>query len=158
MEHDGRRERALARSPAYDALLGYGALAPLVCGDLWVIAGLPWSPVVGYLTVIWGGAILCFLGGVRRGLSFDTPGGAAWGEVAAMLWLFALGAAALALAAGWPVPAIGLLIVGYASLGVADWRAARVREAPIFFGRLRPAQAVIAVASLIVLLVLVVDR
>lgn len=105
------------------------------------------------MAVVWSGAILCFIAGVRRGLSFDTRGGPAWAELSTVLWLFALGIGGLALAVWSPAASIGLLLLGYASFGVA--RGARAGEAPRFFSRVRPAQAALAVASLAVLLVLV---
>jgi hypothetical protein len=113
-------------------------------------------------TILWGCAILTFLAGVRRGVSFRTPGGATFAQIATMLWLFLIGLAALwafvlgggQRAAGATFASLALLLVGYVSLGVLDPLAARRGEAPLFFARLRPVQMLIPLASLAALLAL----
>ncbi len=97
-------------------------------------------------TLWWGGSILCFLAGVRRGLSFRTPGGARLSEIISMLWLFVLGATALA----FPVTVIGLMVLfaGYVSIAILDTLAARHQEAPPFFAKLRPLQMAIPILCL----------
>ena len=141
------------RAPLVGLLLGYGAIAPLALGAAaaLLISRGELQAAITRLTLIWGAAILIFLAGVRRGLSFAMPGGAPFGEIASSLFLFALGAASLLPPA--PSAAAALLILGYASVGALDARAARQREAPPYFARLRPAQAALAVASLAALLV-----
>ena len=64
-----------------------------------------------------GAAILIFLAGVARGLSFFTPGGTHVSQMATMALRFSLGL--LALIAG-PSTGFGLLILGYASIALTD--------------------------------------
>jgi hypothetical protein len=59
----------------------------------------------------WGSAILIFLGGVRRGLSFRTPGGPTKAQIATMFWLFGLGL--LALLSPSTLVALALLLIAY---------------------------------------------
>lgn len=135
------------RVPWLDVLLGYGAMVPF---PVLAVAGwLGWAGAVGG-AVLWGGAVLCFLSGVRRGLSFRTPGGPTAAQLAVFAWLFSAGIIALAM----PLPAASLLLlsVGYGSLIGLDPVAARRGEAPFYFARLRPWQMVIPVASLLALL------
>jgi hypothetical protein len=105
-------------------LLGSAAIAPIVGGAAAALLaqGALRSSLL-HLTLVWSSAVLCFLAGVRRGLSFATPGGATAGEIASALFLFALGLPALFLPA--PTVPLVLLIVGYASTGLLDARAAR---------------------------------
>ena len=122
-------------------------------------AGLAWLLPEGLrvlltaVTVTWGGAILCFLAGVRRGLSFRTAGGARVAEIGSMLWVFVLAAGALfspSLALS-----VGLLILGFGSVGVLDHLAAGRGEAPPFFGEMRPVQMAVPVVCLLELAALV---
>jgi hypothetical protein len=145
------------RTPALELVLGHGATVPFALG-----AAAAWlfdpdlATLAERLTVVWGGAVLAFFSGVRRGLSFRNPGGETAAQVAASLWLFALGFAALAVP--WPVAALALLLAGYLSVAALDPWAARRGEAPPFFARLRPVQMAVPVASLAALLVLSVAR
>ncbi len=137
-------------TPPLSLVLGYGAMLPFVILAVaaWMLGGrrATWA-VTG--TVLWGSALLAFLGGVRRGLSFRTAGGPTFAEIATMFWLFVLALAALAA----PVlPALVLLLVGYASVVALDPPAARHGEAPRFFARLRPVQMSIPIASLLAVL------
>jgi hypothetical protein len=66
-----------------------------------------------------------------------------------MAWLFALGVAALLLAARF---AFAALVVGYGSIALLDPPAARRDEVPAFFARLRPPQMAVALAGLVALL------
>lgn len=135
------------RVPWLGVLLGYGAMVPF---PVLALAGwLGWAGAVGG-AILWGGAVLCFLSGVRRGLSFRTPGGPTLAQLAVFAWLFAAGIAALAMP--WPVAALLLLTAGYGSLIPLDPVAARGGEAPLYFARLRPWQMAIPVASLLALL------
>ena len=107
------------------------------------------------LTLLWGCAILLFLSGVRRGLSFRTEGGPTLTQMATMIGLFSLGFVALALAIlDEAVAALVLLLVGFGAIAVLDPIAARRGEAPLFFARLRPVQIPIALLSLTALLAL----
>ena len=148
------------RAPAESALLAYAALVPLLAAAIaaWWLTS-PASDLAIHLGTAWAGALLCFLAGVRRGLSFRQPGGPTVAQVGAMLWLFVLGAAALlspwpngALQSPWPNGALVLLLAGYLTLAIADPIAARRREAPRYFAHLRPVQMLLALACLAALL------
>jgi hypothetical protein len=140
------------RVPALSLVLGYGAMAPFVAGAAvaWLLGRGGPATLATDLTVLWGGAILVFLAGVRRGLSFRTEGGPTLAQLAASLGLFALGLTALA--APRAGPALALLLVGYATLAVLDPWAARRGEAPPFFARLRPLQMLVPIVGLAALL------
>lgn len=142
--------------PWLSVVFGYGPMLPFVAG-----AAAAWwfrddlGDAILYLTILWGCAILLFLAGVRRGVSFRTEGGPTPAQIATMLGLFGLGFVALLSAAlGFSVPALVLLIGGFAGVALLDPIAARRGEAPLFFGRLRPFQMPIAILSLIALLAL----
>lgn len=120
-------------------------MLPLLACALLAEAAPASRRVAARAAVLWGGAILCFLGGVRRGLSFDDPGGARGGQFAGALPDFALGL--LALAAPSPRVSLAALIVGYGWLGATDRAGANAGEAPRYFARVRPAQAALAVSS-----------
>lgn len=146
--------------PVLSLLLGYGAMMPFPVGVIaaWTLAE-PWGQIGYAATIIWGSAILLFLSGVRRGLSFWTPGGPRIAQLAAMLWLFGLGLSPLLTSMFVPAqdrsPALIIpLVLGFASLIALDPLAARRGEVPLFFARLRPLQMLIPVACLVVLLVL----
>jgi hypothetical protein len=109
----------------------------------------PWSPLAVEAGGLWAAAIVVFLSGVRRGLSFRTEGGPRWTQLAMMLWLFCGGLAALLL----PVqPALWLLLALYLTLAVLDPLAAPPGEVPLYFRRLRPPQMGLAAACLAALL------
>ncbi len=135
------------RPPASSIILGYGPALVLVglAVAAWAWPALPWLP----LGQLWAAAILLFLSGVRRGLSFFTPGGQPPLQVAAALLLFALGLTGLLLP-GWP----GLLALaaGYAIILALDPLAARKHEAPRHFAALRPPQMALCLAGLALLL------
>ena len=108
------------------------------------------AAVTRSLIVDWAIGILFFLSGVRRGLSFRAPEGPTMSQRAAFLWLFTLGLAALVLQ---PRPAAtGVLVLGFASVAVLDWLAARREDAPPYFARLRPPQMAIAALSMVAVL------
>ena len=139
-----------ARIPALDLVLGYGpALAILAAGaGAWLLPAIA-QPAAVFFGWLWASAILLFLAGVTRGLSFFTPGGPRRAQVVQSVWLFVLASGALA-TPGW----IGFvpLILGYASVGLFDPPAARSGLAPAHFARLRPPQMAIAVVGLALLL------
>ena len=138
-------------------------MVPFALGAVcsWVAAG-PWRVAIMDATILWGCAILTFLAGVRRGVSFRTPGGVTFAQIGTMLWLFLIGLAALWVfvlgggqrAVGATLASLALLLVGYVSLAILDPLAARSGEAPLFFARLRPIQMLTPVASLAALVVL----
>ncbi len=138
--------------PWLSVVLGFGPMVPLIMGAVaaWALApNLGRSAIM--LTLIWGGAILAFLSGVRRGLSFRTPGGAQPAQIVTMMGLFMLALASLVV--GNLVARTVLLIIGFAAVAVLDPIAALDAETPPFFARLRPMQMAIAVISLIGVLI-----
>ncbi|EKV31506.1 Permease of the major facilitator superfamily [Caenispirillum salinarum AK4] len=137
------------RVPLLDLFFAYGAMAPLIvgAGAVW-LADEPVAALAVQASILWGGVILAFLSGVRRGLSFRTPGGPTLAQLAMFLWLFGAGILAFALPQG---AALGVLVAAYASMAVLDPVAARRGEVPIYFARLRPWQMGLAVAALVVL-------
>ncbi|MGU3361406.1 DUF3429 domain-containing protein [Methylobacterium sp. M6A4_1b] len=145
--------------PWLGIVLGYGPMLPFAVGALvaWGWRGAALGQAAAALTILWGCAILLFLSGVRRGVSFRTEGGATVVQIATMIGLFSLGFAALVLAAlDRAVPALALLLLGFTAIAVLDPIAARRGEAPLFFARLRPVQIPIAILSLAGLLALAI--
>ncbi|KQP77751.1 hypothetical protein ASF60_06220 [Methylobacterium sp. Leaf113] len=143
--------------PWLSIVFGYGPMLPFVVGAAiaWVRPGDTLGEAALLLTLLWGCAILLFLSGVRRGLSFRTEGGPTLTQMATMIGLFSLGFVALALAIlDEAVAALVLLLVGFGAIAVLDPIAARRGEAPLFFARLRPVQIPIALLSLAALLAL----
>jgi hypothetical protein len=138
--------------PLLSLILGYGPMAPIALagGFSWFVNGIGLGALVAG-TIIWSSALLIFLAGVRRGLSFFTKGGPQPAQIGTMFWLFVLGLVALIL------PYVGLslvlLIIGYGSIVILDPPAAARGEAPTFFRRLRPPQMALALIGLIALLV-----
>ncbi len=139
-----------ARAPAISLLLANAAMVPIVAGAAASLTGAR-RPAISRITIAWAGAVLCFLAGVRRGLSFRQPGGSTLGQVGSTVWLFMLGAAGLV--SPRRDAGLVLLLSGYASLAALDPKAARRGEAPRYFARLRPVQMLAPILSLLVLLV-----
>ena len=144
-------------TPWLSVVFGYGPMLPFVAGAAaaWWHRGA-WDELILLATILYGAAILLFLSGVRRGVSFRTPGGPTFMQIATMLALFCLGLGALLVVVilGNRVIALDLLIAGFVAVAILDPIAARRGEAPLFFARLRPLQIPIAVLSLAALLVL----
>jgi hypothetical protein len=145
MEQRNARITETERIPLDGLLLGYGAMLPLLAAAAmaWTLeshAGAARVAAIG-----WGAAIALFLAGVRRGLSFRTPGGVRAGQIAMMVWLFCAGLAAPFLPRE---PALWLLATVYLSLAILDPLAARAWHVPLYFRRLRPWQMGLAAASL----------
>ena len=144
-------------TPWLSVVLGYGPMLPFVAGAAaaWWQRG-QWDELILLATILYGAAILLFLSGVRRGVSFRTEGGPTFMQIATMLGLFCLGLGALltVVILGNRVIALDLLIAGFVAIAILDPIAARRGEAPLFFARLRPLQIPIAVLSLVALLVL----
>ena len=148
------------QSPWLDVFFGYIAMLPFVPGVLafW-LAPEPWQGPALAMTLFWGAAIVTFLAGVRRGVSFRTPGGATASQIITMLWLFCCGFISIVLTAlSMPMMATALLIVGFLSLEVLDPIAARKLEAPLSFARLRPAQMAVPIVCLLVNAALLITR
>jgi hypothetical protein len=74
------------RVPWDGALLGYAAVLPFPVAALAVWFGGPaFAEAALALVKLWGGFLLLFLAGVRRGLSFRTPGGPQPAQIAVSL-------------------------------------------------------------------------
>lgn len=125
----GRRGRGL------DVALGLAAIVPIVILD-WAAAQAQGEALaaVRAAATIWGGCLLAFLAGVRRGLIFSEAGGARAGEIASFLGVFAVALVMLLFRS----PTLGAL--GLAVVGVLDRVAARRGQAPRSFRLLRPLQ------------------
>jgi hypothetical protein len=151
-DQDQRRIELVESSdiPRLDIVFGFGPTLPFICGV--AIAGLgaePWRVIALQLTALWGSAILLFLSGVRRGLSFRTEGGPTLAQMLTMLALFGLGLGSLgSLWLDALLPAFALLLAGYAMIFVLDPIAARRGEAPLYFRRLRRIQIPIILLTL----------
>jgi hypothetical protein len=130
-----------------DLALGVAAMGPIIIVGIgvWLIPQSTGVPIA-IAAVMWSGALLAFFAGVRRGLSFSERGGARLSELSSMLWLFGLGVLTLI----FESPLIGT--VGFGSLAVLDSMAARRLQAPHYFKRFRPAQMVVAMAGLALIL------
>jgi hypothetical protein len=134
------------RVPMLSILLGFGpaVLLPLLAILSFVVP--PWEAWIPITAgQIWGAAILLFLAGVRRGLSFFTVGGPRTIQIVTMAWLFLLGLAGLLLPTA---AALLALIVGFGSVALLDPRAARREEVPAHFATLRPPQMLVAMIGL----------
>lgn len=140
-------------TPPLGLLLAFSAMIPIAIGAIgaWLLPD-PFDGLARDMAIVWGGAVLCFLAGVRRGVSFRTPGGATAAQLATMLWLFVLGIGSLFLLQTVAPPI--LLLAGYVSLATLDPLAARRGEVPLFFARLRPVQMLIPILASIALLIL----
>jgi hypothetical protein len=140
------------RSPAIPLLslvFGFGPVFFLLATAIaaWLLPAPwgGWAIVAGWL---WGTAILLFLAGVVRGLSFAAPDGPQPRQIVLMMMIFVLGLAALATPSAIAFP---LLATGYLLVGVTDPIAAHQDLAPAHFARLRPPQMTVAVIALIAL-------
>lgn len=135
--------------PPLSLVFGYGpaCLILLIGVGGWVL-----PPIEARLAVaagwLFSTAILLFLAGVTRGLSFFSPGGPRPAQIAMMLWLFLLGFGALS-SPLWI--GFSLLILGYGTIAVYDPQAAKVGLAPEHFARLRPVQMGIIILGLVLL-------
>jgi hypothetical protein len=139
--------------PALDILFAFGPMIPFAAGAVaaWSLSG-SWSALAVQATAMWGAAILLFLSGVRRGLSFRTEGGPTFAQMATMMALFMLGLGALACVWCEAIrSALVVLLAGYALIFILDPIAAHRGEAPLYFARLRRLQIPIALISLIAL-------
>ena len=147
---DGTEDRR-PRTPWESFLLAYAAMVPILVGAVACLLLRGGEALVAeHLTVVWSGAVLCFLAGVRRGLSFRQEGGPLVSQLGVMLWLFVLGVGSLV--SPFVVVSVGLQMVGYATMGLLDPGAARAGEVPLYFRRLRPVQMLVPIAGLAVVL------
>ena len=144
-------EQVQPHTPLVSLLLAYAAMVPTAtAAGAVLLAPRSWRGPASRLGGTWAGAVLCFLAGVRRGLSFRQDGGSTVSEIGSVVTLFSLGAASLVLPTGRASQLA--LLSGFALLGAGDARAARRSEAPRYFARLRPVQVLVPLASLSILL------
>jgi len=139
--------------PTSSLIFGYGPMIPFVLGAIGTWSNTAWhSPAMG-LTIIWGGLILSFVAGVRRGFGFGHAQATLMSELVAMMSYFSMAGATLILAwLGYLPQAISLLALGFGIVAIADYRAAKAGDAPAHFAKLRPPQMAIAVLSLLAIL------
>ena len=139
-------EETQDHTPVISLLLAEAAMLPIAGGTLTSIAlGHERGAGVERLTIGFAGSVLCFLAGVRRGLSFRQPGGPTANQIGIMFSVFSLGSGAVLLPAR--KPALLLLLSGFGLLATLDPDAARTGQAPRYFARLRPVQMLIPLAS-----------
>jgi hypothetical protein len=138
--------------PRLDIIFGFGPTIPFVLGAAAAVGfEEPWRQMALQITILWGSAILLFLAGVRRGLSFRTEGGPTWAQMATMLMLFGLGLCSLAVVSlDRLIWAFALLLIGFTAIFVLDPIAARRGEAPLYFEHLRRLQIPIILVALAV--------
>jgi len=140
--------------PLDSIIFGYGPMVPLVAAALgaWTLPQ-PWPTHATGLAIIWGGLILTFVAGVRRGYGFGNAEASKLREIIIMIVYFV--PAGLALVCGaigsWLV-ALALLSIGFALVIVLDHDGAAKHDVPKHFARLRPPQMAIAVAALLALI------
>lgn len=142
--------RESASIPVTSLIFGYGPMLPLMiaAAGAWLLPA-PWPDIALRLALIWGGAILIFVAGVRRGYGFGAAGASTVIEIVTMLAYFIPGSLALGLAMfGRADVALPLLMVGFALVALLDRHAGRTGDAPRHFARLRLPQMSIAVVAL----------
>ena len=105
-----------------------------------------WPVIVVQLAIVWAALILSFIGGVRRGFGFATPGASTPIEIAAAVAYVTI--AGLSLIVSRAAIAVALLAAGYALAALLDRRAALTGNAPAHFARLRPPQLLLGCAGL----------
>jgi hypothetical protein len=127
-----------------DPLLAWGAVLPLLAGAVlaWIAAGNLRTAAMS-VTLIWGGAMLVFQAGVRRGLVLAEGGRSTLPALILMLWVFGLAIGSMVSLD--PVISLALLIAGYVSLAVIARGETAAGRAVVGH---RPSQMLLAVASL----------
>ena len=108
-----------------------------------------WQPPAMVAGWLWGTAILVFLAGAERGLSFRPDDSSEPRQVVSALALFTLAFGSLL---SPPPIAFTMLACGYGGLAIVDRAASRRGLAPPHFAALRPVQALVAVPALLALL------
>jgi len=143
-----------AKIPLASLVFGYGPMAPFVMAAIgaWTLPR-PWPALATSLAIIWGGIILVFVAGVRRGYGFGEPRASTVREIATMLVYFGLGGISLVFASiSQLTVALVLQVVGFILVPALDRRAAFTGDAPAYFARLRVPQMMIAIVALLALL------
>ncbi|UAK25388.1 DUF3429 domain-containing protein [Sphingomonas nostoxanthinifaciens] len=139
-----------ARIPRIELLFAYGPVLLIVAAGAgcWLLPPL-YAGASLAAGVIWASAILAFLAGVTRGLSFFTAGGPQRGQLAEMMWLYVLAFGSMIAPTAI---ALVLLVMGYATIALYDPQAAKRGWAPAHFARLRLPQMIVAIVGLLVML------
>ncbi|MBS1302413.1 DUF3429 domain-containing protein [Loktanella sp. SALINAS62] len=133
-----------ARIPWDGFILGWAAMLPfaVLAAGIWLF-GLDPEPAAA-LAQLWGGALLLFFSGVRRGLSFRTKGGPTLRQLASFALLFCAGLLVLISPLGI---ALGILAGAFAALAWEDVSAASRAEVPLYFRNLRPTQMLFGIVT-----------
>ena len=134
-------------------VLGFGPASLIVAGAVTaLVASGDGRTFALRLTTIYSAAILTFLAGVRRGLSFRTESGPTLAQLATVFAFFTLALVALfGTITDHLRIAASALVAGFAIAMVVDPVAATRGEAPLFFRRLRPLQMAIATVGALML-------
>lgn len=135
-----------ASIPTLSLVFGFGPMLPLAAAALgaWLLPP-PWPLYAVNCAIVWGALVLSFIAGVRRGFGFGSERASTLAEIVVMLIYFVIAGVSLLVA---PRSALALLTGGYALVGLLDHVGAKRGNVPLHFARLRPWQALIAVASL----------
>ena len=130
-----------------DVALGLGPASMIVSGAvLAVIVRHDLQTVSLQLTTAYAAAMLTFMAGVRRGLSFRSERFPTLPKLATTFLYFGLALAALAgVVLDHLQVAASALTIGFAAAMIADPIAATGGDAPFFFRRLRPPQMIVAI-------------
>ncbi len=139
--------------PLNSLIFGYGPMIPFLAaaGGAWLLPA-PWPTLALRLAILWGGLILAFLAGVRRGFGFGSDRASTPVAIGTMLLYFIPAGLALLLGSFGAVrAALLLLATGFALVALCDSRAARHGDAPAHFARLRGPQLSLAILSLLAL-------
>ncbi len=140
-------DRSSSPVPTDSIVFGYGPMLPLVAAGVgvWILPG-GWPVIIVQFAIVWAALILSFIGGVRRGFGFATPGASTPVEIAAAVAYVTI--AGLSLVVSRAAIAVALLAAGYALAALLDRRAALAGNAPAHFARLRPPQLLLGCAGL----------
>lgn len=143
-------EDQATKAPATSVILGTAAMLPIVVGSALSLAVADLPALLIHAVILWAATVLCFLGGVRRGLSFRQNTGPTVRQLVTSLWLFVCGMGAIA--TPWPALSLALLLVGYGSVAILDPLAARRAEVPRYFAHFRPWQMAFPILGLLLVL------
>jgi hypothetical protein len=146
--------------PFLSLVFGYGPVAPFAAAAVgaWTMPA-PWPGLATRLAVIWGGIILVFVAGVRRGYGFGDSGASTFREIATMIVYVVLGGLSLVFASfGLPMVALWVQLASFIVVPIFDRKAAFTGDAPPYFARLRPPQMTIVILALAALIARLASR
>jgi hypothetical protein len=147
-------QRSTNPIPLDSIVFGYGPMVPLAAAAIgaWVLPQ-PWPAHAIGLAIIWGGLILAFVAGVRRGYGFGNAEASTLREIVTMIVYFVpAGLAVVCGSMGFWLAALVLLTIGYGLVIVLDRYGAARHDIPSHFARLRPTQMAIAVVALLAMI------